>query len=453
MLFSPQLSPLSKRGNPKKKSNPPHNKMSAENPTFKLYHWIFITAAVLSSALFYAFPPHFLDAKGFILFSGLAILMEFWEIQIPKFPKISVGDALYTACLFLFPIPLILGIASIGKIGKTVYSAQFNLQNLLILIRSLLLLSLSAWFFKAFHLYGAFILSPHIKPFKQLDLLAHQVIIFALWIAIYSTAQFFLLYFERMLIRHTILLFLNWNNLKNLLLANSLLISPLGILIYILYSLQPSPFPYPLILLVPSLLIIYRSIRNYTDSLEAAKSTVEALADAVDKRLEFTHDHSPHVSLLAKKIALHIGLSDEEIELLERAAKIHNLGKVGIADRILNKPDALTEEEFKAVKKHPEIGAKVAGQLSIYEQEVEIIRSHHEHFDGSGYPKGLKGDQIPLGARILAVADAYEAMLSSRPYRKPLSREKAIQEIQSSAGARFDPAVVKAFLKVAEEEK
>ncbi len=379
--------------------------------------------------------------------------MEFWEIQLPKFPKITVGDALYIASLFLFPLPLVLGIACIGKIGKLAYLRTTDSLELLILTRRLVLLSLSALYFKFSQLYGAFIHPPHVSALQQISLLSHQIIILVIWIAIYSFGQFFLLHFERMFTRGTTHLSLNWKNLKNLFLSNALLIFPLGILIYILYSLQSSPLPYPLILLVPSLLIIYRSIKNYTESLEAAKSTVEALADAVDKRLDFTHDHSPNVSDLSKKIALQLGLSDEETELLVRAAKIHNLGKVGIADRILNKPDSLTEEEFKAIKKHPEIGAKVAGQLSIYEQEVEIIRSHHEHFDGSGYPKGLKGEEIPLGARILGVADAYEAMISERPYRKAFSREEAIQEIQLSSGTKFDPHVVRAFAKALEEEK
>jgi len=129
------------------------------------------------------------------------------------------------------------------------------------------------------------------------------------------------------------------------------------------------------------------------------------------------------------------------------AGRLHDIGKIGIKDAILLKPGALTDEEYEIIKEHPVTGASILGRMGLWEREQEIIRCHHERFDGNGYPDGLKGDKIPLLARILSVADVYDALSSDRAYRKKMDEKKVMQIIRDGAGSQFDPVVVGAFTK------
>ena len=139
-------------------------------------------------------------------------------------------------------------------------------------------------------------------------------------------------------------------------------------------------------------------------------------------------------------------LSQEEIDHVRQAAILHDLGKVGISDKILHKKSKLTKKEFEAIKKHPQIAADIIRPIQFMHDIVPLVLYHHERWDGKGYPAGLKAEEIPIGARIIAVADAYDAMTSDRPYRKAMSSEKAMSELKRCAGTQFDPKVVDAFI-------
>jgi putative nucleotidyltransferase with HDIG domain len=170
------------------------------------------------------------------------------------------------------------------------------------------------------------------------------------------------------------------------------------------------------------------------------------LADTVDKRDEYTYQHSLRVAGYCGEIAGALDLPRSEIELVISAARVHDLGKIATADRILYKQAALTDEERKAIIAHPADGSELAGQFSMYRTGRDCIRHHHERWDGTGYPDGLAGTRIPLGARIIAVADAYDAMTSDRPYRAALSPEIALGELRAGAGRQFDPDLVATFI-------
>jgi len=177
--------------------------------------------------------------------------------------------------------------------------------------------------------------------------------------------------------------------------------------------------------------------------------TIRVLAHAIDARDHYTHDHSENVAKYAVAIARQMNMTVKEIEIIRDASELHDLGKIGIEDTILMKPAALTPEEWNQVKLHPQMGAQILEPLTFLTDVIELVRQHHEHFDGSGYPAGRRGDEIILGARIIHLADAFEAMTSARSYRKvPLSREEAIAEIQRKSNTQFDPRVVEAFLQV-----
>jgi len=180
---------------------------------------------------------------------------------------------------------------------------------------------------------------------------------------------------------------------------------------------------------------------------------VSALASSIDAKDPYTHGHSRRVTLYSLAIAQALGLESEEVEDLELAGYLHDIGKIGMPQEILQKPLALTDEEFDIVKKHPLNGVRILENLKNLQRVSNFILHHHERLDGRGYPRGLAGDEIPLGARILAVADAFDAITSDRPYRRKSSVHDALLEIQRHAGRQFDPQVVRVFVSLVRSGK
>ncbi len=192
------------------------------------------------------------------------------------------------------------------------------------------------------------------------------------------------------------------------------------------------------------------NIALYENIYENLFSTLFAFVTALEARDQYTHKHSARVSKYAQLIAEEMGCSEEELDVIDVAGSLHDIGKIGIPDDILLKPGRLTSEEYETIKSHPVIGADIIGKLGLWNREKEIIRHHHERFDGKGYPDGLKGHQIPKLARILAVADCYDAMASDRSYRKKMDKEVVVEIIRDNAGTQFDPEVVEVFLRISD---
>jgi putative nucleotidyltransferase with HDIG domain len=194
------------------------------------------------------------------------------------------------------------------------------------------------------------------------------------------------------------------------------------------------------------LAVAIENARLYVDLENTFLGTIGALAAAVDAKDPYTYGHSNEVTEHTLAIAAELGVSDPETETLRIAALLHDIGKIGIDSAILNKPGKLTDEEFEVIRSHPDIAANILGSLDFLSAVVPLVHHHHEHWDGSGYPTGLSGESIPKGARIISVADAYNAMTSDRPYRTALSREDAVRELLEYSGTQFDPQVVKALV-------
>jgi len=193
------------------------------------------------------------------------------------------------------------------------------------------------------------------------------------------------------------------------------------------------------------------SIENlalYENIYENLFATLYAFVNAVEARDLYTRQHSSRVTGISLIIGKQLGCTSEELDILNFAGHLHDIGKIGIRDDILLKPDRLTSKEFKKIKEHPAIGANILEHLGMWEKERQIIHCHHERFDGTGYPDGLKREQIPLLARILSVADVYDAMASDRAYRKRMEEELILKVIHEGAGTQFDPDVVAAFKHV-----
>jgi len=173
---------------------------------------------------------------------------------------------------------------------------------------------------------------------------------------------------------------------------------------------------------------------------------VQLIAKTIDAKDKYTAGHSMRVAEYAVMIARVFDLDERQIEILRKACLLHDIGKIGIPDGVLNKKSPLTAKDRAYIYKHPILGKEILHQMSDFQEILDIIYFHHERYDGSGYPEGLKNDEIPFLARILAVADAYDAMLSERPYRRAMSKLEAIKELLKSRGSQFDPEIVEKFV-------
>jgi response regulator RpfG family c-di-GMP phosphodiesterase len=205
-------------------------------------------------------------------------------------------------------------------------------------------------------------------------------------------------------------------------------------------------------------------LREYRENLEQKVSeqaekirqdllnSVKALANALEAKDEYTSGHSSRVTDIAVAISEQMRLPQEDIERIRLAGQTHDIGKIGVQEGILRRPGRLTDEEFAHVQRHPAKGERILTPIIEDREVLAMVRHHHEKYDGTGYPDGLKGEEIPLGARILAVADAYDAMTSERPYRSALRDEQARAEIRRGRGSQFDPAVVDACIGLFREK-
>ncbi|MCL4472773.1 MAG: response regulator [Actinobacteria bacterium] len=196
--------------------------------------------------------------------------------------------------------------------------------------------------------------------------------------------------------------------------------------------------------------VVVENVRLYENLRQAYLSTIRALAEAVDAKDTFTRGHSDRVSAIAVAISEARGLDSEFVNNIRDAGYLHDIGKIGTPDAVLSKQGVLTPDETVTMRQHPGASHKIISATGLPDDIKLMIRHHHERFDGSGYPDGLKHTEIPLGSRILAVADAYEAMTANRPYRGCLSEEDAVAELKRCSGAQFDPDVVDSFLQIRE---
>ncbi len=219
---------------------------------------------------------------------------------------------------------------------------------------------------------------------------------------------------------------------------------PMGVFVAILWRFNPLTIP----LAALPLFAIRHSYHTANYLQSQTNEALTALMRVIDERDNETFGHSEHVSQLAREIARTLELAPEEMEVIGPAALLHDLGKVGMAGSILFKAGALTEDERLRAQEHAAIGAELLSKFPLFEKGATLVRHHHERYDGKGYPDRLKGEKIPLGARIISVADAFQAMIEDRPYRKALSQDEAIAELLRCSGTQFDPRVVRALIQL-----
>lgn len=221
-----------------------------------------------------------------------------------------------------------------------------------------------------------------------------------------------------------------------------------GIIFAILWRFSP-------ILSASILVPMYISLRSFASEARLRKETIEAvlrMAESIDYRDTGTYEHSKRLAAMTKDLADALGLTPEHVSEIVLASRVHDLGKIGISNDILLKPGALTPEERHIMQDHPTIGANILSSYSAFQGSIEIVKHHHERWDGRGYPNGLKGDEIPIGSRIITVVDAFDSMTADRPYRRGMTIDDAVKRLKDSMGTQFDPRVSAAFIQLLIEQ-
>ncbi len=204
--------------------------------------------------------------------------------------------------------------------------------------------------------------------------------------------------------------------------------------------------PISILLFFVPLLLVSHSFRLYADIRQSYLKTVRTIAAAIEANDFYTKGHSERVAELALAMGKELKFPERELQNLEYVALLHDVGKIGIPETILNKPGPLSDEEYEEIKRHPAIGADILQKIEFLSTKSNVILHHHEKLDGSGYPMGLKGDNIPLEARILAIVDAYDAMTTDRPYRRAKTPKESVDELINCSGTHFDPELVEVFV-------
>jgi len=220
-----------------------------------------------------------------------------------------------------------------------------------------------------------------------------------------------------------------------------------------LYSCSPEGFCATDIRVLVAVATQLATVIENTQLIRDTVSTLVSLARAIEAKDAYTQGHSERVTAYAVKLAERVGMVGSDLSILKQVAPMHDIGKIGISESIINKPARLSPQERTVMEEHPVIGETIVNSIRSLQSGLFLIRNHHERMDGSGYPDGLVGDEIPFAARIIAIADAYDAMTSKRPYRDPLNVNIALEELSANAGTQFDEELVKAFASLDPEDR
>ena len=363
---------------------------------------------------------------------GIAILdaipIDLFSEQV----EITISDAVKFAAVLLYPAPVVIISTFIGTIVGEIPAKRVWFKKVFNISEMTVTWVIVAWIFLVLH-------QPNLDYFGSLqnvvalilaglaDFAASSVLV-SLVISFAGSQSFRYVWMQNF--RQVI-----WSDLS---------VVPLGVFLAVLWRYNPIS----IVLAGLPMLVVRHSYKVAIDLQCQTHDALLGLARVIDERDHHTSDHSDQVAQHTRIIAEALGLSQEEIEVIVPAAQLHDLGKVGMADDILFNPKLLNPEERRSAQQHAEIGAVLLSKFPLFDKGAVLVRHHHERYDGKGYPDGLKGETIPIGSRIIAVADAFQAMTEDRPYRSALSREQAISQLVAGSATQFDPKVVQAFIKI-----
>jgi putative nucleotidyltransferase with HDIG domain len=377
-----------------------------------------------------------------LFFVFLAVLTESMPIIIDKATFISLGFAIGLASMLLFDplvVPMVIALGTLLRFEK-IDGKNYHLFNTSFQKRFFngSAYAISAVLASYGYAYGnTFFSGMTIGSFSVIG------IVFAIGIYIFANTLIYMILFSFFEDTTVFNLFK-----RNFWVAkNFIAIAPLGVLMAIAYDYYGA---FALLMFYGPLLLARYSFILYLEMKNVYLETIKALSNSVDAKDQYTNGHSHRVAHYAMDIAHKMNLDPWRLENIKIAATLHDVGKIGIKDNILNKPGELTEEEYEAIKNHPRIGANILDEVRFLSNVSEIILHHHERYDGKGYPDGLSGDEISIEDAILSIADTFDAVTTDRPYRKAADSEKAIEIILSESGKQFVPKVVEAFRNIVE---
>ncbi|HEX3026061.1 MAG TPA: HD-GYP domain-containing protein [Clostridia bacterium] len=412
----------------------------------------FFLATVISSGMILLLLTTYfcpiLDWKDFLFLSILGIITESQAVEFDDANGISITSAIIICAILLGNPAVVLWVSAVSvslaivkKHGGGFYSI-FNIPYYATLFNlSLYVLTASANM-AAYYLlggtiiqkrYAAFSSTVHLISLNSVPLLISiftgifvNTVLVALLMAIRSHESILKIWSSKLL----------WS------IVNLVIVGLIGVIITALYA----AYDWFIVLLFFAPFTLARYVFAYYKDLQHSYlQTVKSLTAAIETKDEYTIGHSKRVEFYSGIIAKEMKLSARRCNSLRYAALLHDIGKIGIDEEILNKKEKLSDEDWKLIRNHPDKGAHIVEDIEFLSSSVDIIRSHHERFDGKGYPRGLSSNELPLEAMILAVADSYDAMTSDRPYRKALSQDTALVELQHGAGFQFSPEVVRSF--------
>ncbi|AET70743.1 putative domain HDIG-containing protein [Desulfosporosinus orientis DSM 765] len=368
-----------------------------------------------------------------LIFAILAIASESLPVALPKGGYVTVSYSIFLSSLILFPLGVTLtamalsGLLIFGKAGleQPFYKRVFNASQYVIsLSMAHVAISYSKITFYQFEFRSIlfYFIAATIYMIMNMTIVAVVLGIasnkspWSLWLVNFRWAV-----------------------------PNFVALVPLGFLLALIYTDQGA---LGILLLFIPLLISRHAFQLYIDMRDNYLNTIEALVQALEAKDPYTSGHSARVAKLAVSIAEGIKMSEEKIEFLKYAAVLHDVGKIGVSEIILNKEGELLDVEWEAIRSHPVIGQTIIKGIKFLFDIGQVVRHHHERIDGKGYPDGISGEQIPLESRIIAVADTYDAITSDRSYRKGSSHDEAVAELKRVAGTQLDPELVEVFCRV-----
>ncbi|ADG83606.1 HD-GYP domain-containing protein [Thermincola potens] len=407
--------------------------------SIKLYIvFVVLLAAFLLVSLIPTIEINSYNVQGFVFFLLLAIFVDSLPVSLPRGGYVTVSMAVDYASIILFGPAISVCIMVVAivlrklfKIDKSPwYKVLFNCAQIVLAVGT------AGVVFQLINGKNAG------AEFNNLLPLSSSAVAY---IIVNCTAVSIILALSQRISIRTI-----WMTNIRWLLPNLLLLAPLGLLMANVY--RYIGFLGIVLFFIPLLLARF-IFKAYMDLREIYFNTLEALASAIDAKDRYTRGHSERVSEYATLIARAMKLPEDQVEMIQHMALLHDVGKIGISDDILCKRDKLTAEEFEIIKGHSGLGAKIIEAMEDLAVSKEYILYHHEQYAGGGYPHGLSGEDIPLGARIISVADAFDAMTSDRAYRPRRSFHEAFAILEEMSGQQFDPQVVKAFLSVMDEKR
>ena len=413
----------------------------------QIYTLFIIIAGIFVLAMTLQTVDEFPTTWAIIFFIGLATLTESLSIQISETAYISIGFAIgLTALLTFHPAiaSLIMACGALLNI-QTRHGKSYHIFNLSFFHFYQRLFN-SAAYVISYTLAGyAFVMCQQRWPAFTVSSFSIIGILMSILVYIIVNTFIYLILFS--IIQKESFLKLLKGNLW--VITNLFAIAPLGIIIAITYR-NFGWFGF-LLFFLPLLLARY-SFTLYLNMHKVYFDTIQALSNTIDAKDPYTKGHSQRVAHYSQTIARQLGFAPSRLTNLRTAAILHDVGKIGISDSILNKPGSLTDLEYQIIQGHPQIGTSILKEVDSLKDIAKFIHYHHEHYDGSGYPLGLAGDDIPLESSIIAVADALDAMTTDRPYRKAMDLSAAVAIIREESGKQFSPVVVEAFLNLVEDK-